>query len=81
MPIYEYICSDCGHAFEKLAPSSKTRPKCDECGSSKLEKQFSTFAARAGASAPAGCASAAMCPAAAASQGSACGSGGCPHAH
>ena len=80
MPIYEYICSKCGHAFEKLVPSSRTKPKCEKCGSAKLEKQFSTFAARAGASTAAACSSAAMCPAAAASRGAACGSG-CPHAH
>lgn len=80
MPIYEYICDECGHAFEKLVPSSKSKPKCDKCGSGKLARQFSTFAAHGGTSA-AGCSSMDQCPAAAASEGAACGSGCCPHAH
>jgi len=80
MPIYEYICSKCGHAFEKLVPSSKTKPKCEQCGSPKLERQFSTFAAHNGASATSSCAAAAQCPTAMASQGAACGSC-CPHSN
>lgn len=44
MPIYEYLCSACGHAFEALVGTSE-RPRCPECQSPRLEKQFSTFAA------------------------------------
>jgi len=44
MPIYEYLCSSCGHAFEALVYSSD-RPHCPECNSQRLEKQLSTFAA------------------------------------
>jgi putative FmdB family regulatory protein len=44
MPIYEYVCSDCGHAFEALVYGSE-RPSCPECEGRELEKQFSTFAA------------------------------------
>ncbi|MBT3198701.1 MAG: zinc ribbon domain-containing protein [Phycisphaerales bacterium] len=79
MPIYEYVCSQCGHAFEKLVASSKAKPKCEQCGSVKLERQFSTFSAHG---APAPCSAMSQCQAAAVSGGSACGSGGCcPHAH
>lgn len=44
MPIYEYLCSACGHAFETLVTASE-RPRCPECQSARLEKQLSTFAA------------------------------------
>jgi len=43
MPIYEYVCDECGHPFEALVFGAE-RPKCPECGSSKLEKQLSLFA-------------------------------------
>jgi putative FmdB family regulatory protein len=46
MPIFEYLCEDCGSKFEKLV----RRPGVDEvlcpsCGQSHLEQQHSTFAA------------------------------------
>jgi putative FmdB family regulatory protein len=46
MPIFEYLCEDCGNKFEKLV----RRPGLDEvlcpsCGQSHLEQQLSTFAA------------------------------------
>ncbi|MBP7413583.1 MAG: zinc ribbon domain-containing protein [Simplicispira sp.] len=43
MPIYEYACHDCGHAFEALVRSS-TVPECPACHSQHLEKQLSVFA-------------------------------------
>ena len=48
MPIFEYVCEDCGNKFEKLV----RRPGADEvlcpsCGQSHLEQQFSSFAAHA----------------------------------
>ena len=48
MPIYEYACSDCGHAFEALVRSS-TVPQCPGCQSTALEKQLSVFATTASA--------------------------------
>jgi len=50
VPIYEYVCAACGHAFEALVYGSE-RPACPECDSRELEKQLSAFAAR-GASRP-----------------------------
>ena len=50
VPIYEYVCAACGHAFEALVYGSE-RPACPECDSRELEKQLSAFAAR-GASQP-----------------------------
>ncbi len=44
MPLYEYICSKCGHAFEKIesysAPESR---KCPKCGR-KAKRQISSSA-------------------------------------
>ena len=44
MPIYEYVCARCRHAFEALIYGSE-RARCPECASDELEKQLSTFAA------------------------------------
>lgn len=48
MPIYEYVCGRCRHAFEALVYGSE-RARCPECTSDELEKQLSTFAARGAA--------------------------------
>jgi putative FmdB family regulatory protein len=52
MPIYEYACSDCGHAFEALVRSD-TVPQCPQCQSTSLAKQLSVFATTASTSEPA----------------------------
>jgi putative FmdB family regulatory protein len=47
MPIYEYVCADCGKAFEKLMRFSDPNidhPDCPECESDKTHKRLSTFA-------------------------------------
>ncbi|HSB73245.1 MAG TPA: zinc ribbon domain-containing protein [Candidatus Methylomirabilis sp.] len=44
MPIYEFICEECEHAFEKRVPSSRSRVYCPRCESAKVTRQFSTFA-------------------------------------
>jgi putative FmdB family regulatory protein len=43
MPIYEYVCRSCRHAFEQIVHGSK-RPKCPSCGAGSAEKQLSVFA-------------------------------------
>ncbi len=46
MPVFEYLCSDCGHISEILVKNEKGHsPVCEKCGSKKLTKQFSTFSA------------------------------------
>ena len=67
MPIYEYICAGCDHAFELLLRASE-RAKCPACGSRKLEKQWSTPAAHTSSEEPA-------CPA---RESGACGQSHCP---
>jgi putative FmdB family regulatory protein len=47
MPIYEYHCSECGTTFEELVlAKSAEAVKCSGCGSSGVERKFSTFAAQ-----------------------------------
>ena len=46
MPIFEYVCKECGHQFEALVMSSRgsQRPECPSCKGSRLEQLLSTFA-------------------------------------
>jgi len=44
MPLYEYHCPDCAKDMELLVRASDASPDCPDCGSHKLEKQFSIFA-------------------------------------
>ena len=47
MPIFEYLCDDCGTKFEKLLRRSDDQVECPQCGESHLSQQLSTFAAHA----------------------------------
>jgi putative FmdB family regulatory protein len=51
MPIYEYRCPACAHRFEVLQRMGEGADGlvCPSCGAQQVEKQFSTFAANAGA--------------------------------
>ena len=47
MPIYEYTCIKCGHAFDHLARNLGDGAKtCPKCGAARPRKAFSSFAAR-----------------------------------
>lgn len=48
MPLYEYLCRDCGRPFEKMVRMSEQdlTPVCPSCGSADTRKQISTFATR-----------------------------------
>lgn len=77
MPIYEFHCGACEKDSEILVRSSDWKgAKCPHCGSPKLDKKFSTFAA---SSAGGGDAPACATP----SRGGGCGGccGGGPHRH
>ncbi|MBN2688900.1 MAG: zinc ribbon domain-containing protein [Deltaproteobacteria bacterium] len=43
MPIFEYMCKNCGHEFEMIVFSSSedTSVECPECGENKAEKKIS----------------------------------------
>ncbi len=47
MPIYEYRCLECGELFERFRYLSQSDGElvCPACGSPRIERQFSTFAA------------------------------------
>jgi putative FmdB family regulatory protein len=49
MPIFEYLCDDCGNRFEKLLrrSSDTSALECPSCGEKHLTQQLSTFAAHA----------------------------------
>jgi putative FmdB family regulatory protein len=48
MPIFEYVCDDCGSKFEKLLRrAGDAAGECPSCGKSHLSEQLSTFAAHA----------------------------------
>ena len=47
MPIYEYVCRDCGNQFEKLVRGGANHAECPSCGQSNLAQVLSTFAAHA----------------------------------
>lgn len=46
MPIYEYVCTECGERFEKLLfkLAVEEHIACPYCGSHKIERAVSTFA-------------------------------------
>jgi len=56
MPIYEYLCESCGDKFEKLVRRTEDALEagCPSCGEKHLAQQYSTFAARGGASSETG---------------------------
>lgn len=53
MPIYEYICQDCGKEFETIVSSSAARDKvsCKYCNSTKTKKTISATCFMAGSAA------------------------------
>jgi putative FmdB family regulatory protein len=47
MPLYEYRCMDCDLRFELLKRSSAAdEVECVRCGSARVQRLFSRFAAR-----------------------------------
>jgi len=56
MPLFEYRCLDCGVIFEKLQKESiSEQPTCSACGSTNVQKEFSSFASPGGSNSSAGC--------------------------
>ncbi|MFO8010096.1 MAG: zinc ribbon domain-containing protein [Dehalococcoidia bacterium] len=50
MPIYEYVCSKCGHKFELMRRFSDddSEIKCPRCGEESPERSVSVFARSGG---------------------------------
>lgn len=73
MPIYEYICEDCGSHYERLVLSGKSSASCPKCSSKRGALQLSVFSARTKSNGN----GAASEPAPSAGGSCACGAGGC----
>ena len=66
MPIYEYLCEDCGSRFEKLVRNGAGSDSlaCPSCGQKQVSQQLSVFAAHsAGSSAKSAAPMGGGCPA------------------
>lgn len=50
MPIYEYVCNDCGERYEQIVMSKSQATACPKCASKKHTLQLSVFAAPANGS-------------------------------
>jgi putative FmdB family regulatory protein len=48
MPIYEYVCDDCGAEYERIVLNAATKVTCPKCASAKGTIQLSVFAAHGG---------------------------------
>jgi putative FmdB family regulatory protein len=48
MPIFEFVCADCGMPFEELVMSTNKAGEvsCPACQSQNITKKISTFASR-----------------------------------
>lgn len=48
MPLFEFVCADCGQPFEELVRSASavSEVTCPKCGSPQVNKKISTFASR-----------------------------------
>ena len=51
MPIFEYLCAECGHKFEAIVLGDQ-KAECPKCHTAKLEQQLSRFSAHSQSSAP-----------------------------
>lgn len=41
MPLYEYLCLECGTTSERLVTGSSDPPRCRSCGGTNLKKLLS----------------------------------------
>ena len=63
MPIFEYECKKCGQVTEVLENANGNgKHECRKCGSKRMEKLFSSFAARNGTSSSSSSCSTGTCP-------------------
>lgn len=59
MPMFDYVCGNCGHTFEELVISSSVHDSeipCPACGKNKSKKQLSAPAVSVGSSFDPACA-------------------------
>jgi putative FmdB family regulatory protein len=75
VPIYEYVCDDCGKRYERIVFSQTQDVACPSCSSGRHTLQLSVFNAPSGSSGNGGTVS--RNADAAPGESCACGAGGC----
>ena len=50
MPLFDYLCLDCGNHSEILITGSREQPKCQSCKSTNLKKMISVPSSLSGTS-------------------------------
>jgi len=50
MPLFDFLCLDCGKSNEILTAGSEDKPKCQSCGSYNLKKLLAAHSSFSGAS-------------------------------
>jgi putative FmdB family regulatory protein len=73
MPIYEYVCDDCGQRYERLVMNQNQAITCPKCESGRHTIQLSVFASPTNGSKSSSSASSSKAP----SGGGGCCGGGC----
>ena len=48
MPLFEFLCADCGHVAEMLVFSDQTTLFCEKCGGGNLKKLMSAHSSLSG---------------------------------
>lgn len=49
MPLFDFVCMQCGQVSEFLVTSSMEQPTCRACGSGKMKKLLSAHSSLSGA--------------------------------
>jgi putative FmdB family regulatory protein len=50
LPLFDYLCLECGKSSEILITNSNDHPECGSCGSKKLQKLLSPHSSMSGPS-------------------------------
>jgi putative FmdB family regulatory protein len=79
MPIYEYVCRDCGSPFEKLVRRFGEQVFCPSCAGGSVDKQLSVFAVASANPAPFASCGAGACGGDAGCAAGPCGGGACDY--
>lgn len=48
MPLFDFLCLDCGKTIEILVAGSSDKPECPACGGSNLKKLLSAHSSLSG---------------------------------
>lgn len=48
MPLFDYLCTDCGELSEVLVTDPSAQPKCRSCGSLNMKKLLSAHSSLSG---------------------------------